>query len=517
MEPIPVGGTMILEIGDGSLPVLKILDSAGNPLPVAPDAVEAGPVGARAAVPFLGPWHLVGGNEDTWASLQLNDPQSPNLVLLRARTRGSEGDTISVTVSPASLAQSPALAANGSFITVAGKVHKEGAAFQLLNADNSVLAILRRGATAGFDSFTDAPAIVRGDLYSNGANPPILSAKTAAALFDVEILGIDPNGTATIESYAAVTIGMGFDQPESLAAQILGKPSQAVVAEEISKTSGFELSRGKTNWNFLVCDGARFDSAVFDTARFAGGPCFAPGVFDASRFANMPPESEAAVFAGDPSTITANVTFRWMSYQPGSFTVNLPADLPEQFGARFDQALFGSESKKPEAYSGIVMEPATDTDYLETRITGHSSLVIASTVNRVPIGWDPSIIPFHHPRAHNLTGGTDTSPASIFLSEPGVPTFVELTAVLPGTWGNAIEVTAAKISPGRFEVTIGYQAASFESARETVFAGKVLSAGEDPLPPLTGLLLKPRPVGVLQGKAAGVLAKVTRERAWSDR
>jgi hypothetical protein len=73
-----------------------------------------------------------------------------------------------------------------------------------------------------------------------------------------------------------------------------------------------------------------------------------------------------------------------------------------------------------------------------------------------------------------------------------------------------------KVSPGRFDVTVGYRAATFESARETVFAGEVLSAGEDPLPPLTGQLLKPRPVGVLQGKAAGVLAKVTRERAWSD-
>jgi len=519
MEPIPVGGTMFLQSGDGSLPTLRILDSIGNQLPVSSDSLEAGPLGTRATVPFLsllGPWYLVGGNEDTWASLQLNDPQAPNLLLLRARTRGSNGDSIGVTVDPASLTQVPAPATNGSLTTLIGKIHMQDTSFQLLNADNSVLAILRKGATTGFDSFADTPAIVRGNLYANGANPPILSAQFVAALFDVKILGIDTSGTTTIETYGSVSIGMGLDQPESLAAQILSKPSQSVVAEEISKISAFELSRGKTNWTFLVCDGARFDFAVFDAATFAGGACFEPGVFDASRFANMPPESEAAVFSGDPSTITANLKFSWLSCQPGSFDVNLPADLPGKFGARFDEALFGSDGKAPETYSGIVMEPPTDTDYLKTRINGHSSLVVADTVDRVPIGWDASMIPFHHPRAQNLTGGTDTGPASIFLSEPGVPTFVKLTAKNPGTWGNAIAVSAVKLSPGRFEITVGYQAASFESARETVFAGKVLSAGDDPLPPLTGLLLKPRPVGVLQGKAAGVLAKVTREGAWSD-
>jgi hypothetical protein len=516
MELIPVGGTMILESGEQFLPTLKILDSAGNSVLVSASSIEAGPLGARVAVPFVGPWHLIGGSEDTWAALQLNDPQAPNLLLIRARTRGPNGDGISITAVQASLAQSPAPTAYGSFATLAGRLHKKDAAFQLLNADNSVLAILRRGSSSGFDSFADAPVIIRGNLYFNGANPPILAAQSVAALFDVTILNVDPSGTATTETYAAVSIGMGLDQPESLAAQILSKPSQAVVAEEIGKTYGFELSRGLSKWNFLVCDGARFDSAVFDAARFAGGLCFEPGVFDASRFANSPPESEAAVFAGDPSTTTANIKFRWLSHQPGSFVVNLPADLPEKFGARFDQALFGSDGAAPESFPSIVMEPSTDLDYLETRIKGHSSLVMASTVDRVPIGWAPSTIPFHHPRARNLTGGTDTSPAAIYLSEPGVPKFIKLTAKNAGTWGNAIEVSAVKVSPGRFDVTVGYQAASFESARETVFAGKVLSAGEDPLPPLTGLLLKPRPVGVLQGKAAGVLAKVARERAWSN-
>jgi hypothetical protein len=106
---------------------------------------------------------------------------------------------------------------------------------------------------------------------------------------------------------------------------------------------------------------------------------------------------------------------------------------------------------------------------------------------------------------------TETHPTAILLADRGVPGFIELNALAAGQWGNTIEVTARKASPGRFDVTIGYQAARFENARQTVFAGKILAPGEDPLPALTDEVLKPRPVGVVQGKAAGVLAQVTRD------
>lgn len=515
MAPIPVGGSLTLSGSDASLLELKIADSGGNAIPVSPSVLITGPLGPQTLLPFTGAFHLCGGSVDDWASLQLNDPQAPSIVVIRARNRGFPGDGILVTATPAALPQVPRPNATGAQTTLAGKLHRAGSSYQLLNADNSVLAVARPSAGVSFENYLEAPVILRGTLYADQPNSPLLAAHSIAALFDVTVTG-DAADISTIEKYPGVSIGMGTDQPESLVKQILSRPSRWVVALELSKIAALTVPRGRSDWSFLTCDSSRFDYSHFDSALFAGGPCVEAGLFDVSRFANMPPESEAAVFAGDPAFASAQVTFQWIYHQPGSFTVNLPADLPEKFGARFDQARFGADKAAPETYLGVVMEPAIDKDYLKTRVNAQSSLVNADFVALVPIGWNPVPIPFHHPRTNSLSGGTDTSPAAIYLSEPGVPGFIQLQAKHAGTWGNTIEVSAVKVSPGRFDVTIGYQAARFENARETVFAGKVLSAGEDPLPPLTGQMLKPRPVGVLQGKAAGVLARVNRERAFSE-
>lgn len=109
-----------------------------------------------------------------------------------------------------------------------------------------------------------------------------------------------------------------------------------------------------------------------------------------------------------------------------------------------------------------------------------------------------------------------TRQARLYLKEADVPDFIELKAVRPGAWGNAIAVTARKAGPASFDITISYQGARFENARQIARLGRIYKPGQDALPVLLEELLKPTPVGILQAKAAGIQANITRDRAESD-
>jgi hypothetical protein len=111
-------------------------------------------------------------------------------------------------------------------------------------------------------------------------------------------------------------------------------------------------------------------------------------------------------------------------------------------------------------------------------------------------------MPFRKPR--HLTLGGETQAARIYLSEEGIPGVLELESKIPGDAGNSIRVTARKSGPARFDVTVAFIGGRFETARKIVEGA--------PLPSLTETLLQPGPVGILQGKAAGVRAEVTRDR-----
>jgi hypothetical protein len=228
-------------------------------------------------------------------------------------------------------------------------------------------------------------------------------------------------------------------------------------------------------------------------------------VFNVSRFTCPPPNTDSTVFASAeaPPHPPVEIRFHWLQHQPGAFTVNLPADLPERFGGRFNQARFAKAGDKPEGFKDVVTEPVTDPDFLVNRMAS-SDLVSAKQVDRVPIGFVAADIPFRKPR--RLTGGSDTASARLYLAEKDVSGFIELSAREPGAWGNAIAVAVRKSGPARFDVSVSYQAARFENARRVVLGGAEL-------PALTEDLLKPGPVGVLQAKAAGVKAQVTRDRA----
>lgn len=301
--------------------------------------------------------------------------------------------------------------------------------------------------------------------------------------------------------------GMASDIPD---AQILVENLDAQKSCEgqdggQDKAAALLLSQGRSQWAYLDCLGTRFDRDRFNAAHFVGTECAERGVFNVSRFTCPPPSTDSTIFAsaGDPPDPLVEIRFHWLQHQPGAFTVNLPADLPERFGGRFNQARFAKAGDKPEEFKDVVTEPVTDPDFLVNRIAG-SALVAAKQVDRVPIGFVAAEMPFRKPR--RLTGGSDTASARLYLAEKDVTGFIELSARESGAWGNAIAVAARKSGPARFDVTVSYQGARFENARLVALGGKHL-------PTMIGDLLRPGRVGVLQAKAAGVKAKVTRDRA----
>jgi hypothetical protein len=111
-------------------------------------------------------------------------------------------------------------------------------------------------------------------------------------------------------------------------------------------------------------------------------------------------------------------------------------------------------------------------------------------------------MPFRKPQF--LTLGARDRAARLYLSEQGLNGFIRLDAKEVGTWGNEISVSARQSGPATYDVSIIYRGGRFEQARSIV-QGKPRETIQE--------FLQPGPTGVLQAKAAGVRAEVTRERA----
>jgi hypothetical protein len=147
----------------------------------------------------------------------------------------------------------------------------------------------------------------------------------------------------------------------------------------------------------------------------------------------------------------------------------------------------------------------SDSNFLTKLISGRpSDLVTAEVVGPVPpLGFKAAVMPFRKPQYLSL--GTESTRASLYLAETGLDGLIEVRAKDPGTWGNQIAVTARLSGPATYDVEISYQGARFENAREVV---------RGLAPPVSAAdLVQPSPIGVLQAKAAGVLAQVTRDGA----
>ncbi|QTE27769.1 hypothetical protein [Pengzhenrongella sicca] len=265
-------------------------------------------------------------------------------------------------------------------------------------------------------------------------------------------------------------------------------------------TRALTVRRGRNRWSFTQCRAARFDEAVFDTDRFAGGACTEEAVFDLSRLG--PAETPAVFAAAATHAATAHVAVTWDAHEAGAFEVSLPRELDVRFGVELGQARFGAA--EPELLPGVVTEPLTDDQHVVTRINTGSRLIEARLAPAVPIGWAPVALPFRDPAP--LTLGRPDAEARLYVSGPGLaPGFLELRAAEVGAYGNEITVTARVAGPAIYDLEVRLPGGRFENARAVVFG--------PPLPTLADDLLAPRPVGVGTAKAAGIRAHVTRDRA----
>lgn len=482
-----------------------IMDKEGKQRPVKESEVIVGPFGSQTWVPFEGVWYLT-GDENNVPTLQLNNPLASNIVILRARLPICEDSRISLKVVESDLGDisSQSTTNDGSSTHLIGRVRWNEGIFHLKDADDAVIAQLRGGKGVELNAFKDKVVRVTGQLHVG--EPPLFIVSHIAQLFNVTIHAEAKEGVAADEEYPAVTIGLDTKSSDSLIWQINTGPSQLVKAEELNKGTVLTLPRGSSEWIYLDCLASRFNQARFDIDKFAGGTCIERGVFNVSRFVNAPPEQVIAVFASS-GTITdppVDINFRWLQHQPGAIEVQLPADLHERFGGRFNEARFGRKEDAPELYEDAVTEPSDDPKYIVTLLKEKSSLVEVKEegiVQVVPLGWTAIEMPFRKPQF--LTLGDDNNAARIYLAEEGVDGFIELRAKKKGKGGNKISVAARKSGPAMFDVTINFIGGRFESARQVVLG--------DPLPELASELIKPGRVGVLQAKAAGIKINVARE------
>jgi hypothetical protein len=281
------------------------------------------------------------------------------------------------------------------------------------------------------------------------------------------------------------------------------------------------MPRGVSHWTFLECTGARFDEARFDQDHFAGFPCTTLGIFDVSRLDGTG-GSGASIFwpPPPPPEPAARLSFHWEEYRNGAFELNLPAELAPVFGGRFNEARFGL-GKKSEKFERVVFEPEDDPDFIVTLINANSKLVEASDkFTNVPIGFEGQRAPFRKPRF--LTLGDAAAPSRIYLREEGFPGIIELKARENGDWGNQISVSLRPDGPARYQLEIFFEGERFEGARDLVLGGADPIAPPPPPSDLPACARKPLPFaslpapGVLQGKAAGVRARVTRDRTGGD-
>lgn len=477
-----------------------------RPLPA--DRIFVGPFGAQVHVPFMLSWRLRGGTYDM-PTLQLNNPLEPKIVLLHAR-QSSALIRARAVESAALSAEVPA--ARGQYVRLTGRVNQHEGTYQLLGQSDVVLAELR----ASVDITPLVGRVVTADGTLHEAEIPVMIADAVATVFDVTLRDERASGANGTETYTAVTIGReDIDSQDSLIWQ-LQRHSKLVKGELWDKV--LPLPMGRSVWRYLDCLDSRYNRDNYNAARFAGGMCYEPGVFNVSRFAAQP-ESVIAVYGSihaqpDPPV---EITFRWQRYQPGVFEVNLPAELPERFGGRFNETRFGSA--QPELFQQVVMGPVADKNYVVNLINGgdaergieRSHLIGAESVTFVPVGFKAVEMPFRDPVYLQL--GTENKVASLYLLEPGVPDkYVRLYASEEGVWGNRISIVIRPAGPAMYDLLVSYTDQRYENARKVVL-GKNIEDRDLDLPAEVTRLVEPGPVGILQAKAAGVRATVTRDRA----
>ncbi len=486
----------------------EVIPAEGEPYPVSASEILVGPLGAQAFVPFEGDWRLTSEGRGP-ATLQLNNSLASAVALLQVREPGTEV-TVNVLESKLTSPPPPLPEADGSTARVVGRVRVDKEEYRLVDAGGNPIVRLLPGPDINLRDYRSHVVAATGPLHPGA--PPEMLVRGINRLFDVTLSSALDRDQP--ETYPGVTIGAGAAEEDSLVRQLNAgtqtvPASKLVRAEELDKATVLRLPRGKTIFRYLDCLGSRFDQARFDQSYFPDGVCGERGIFDVSRFTHVPPERIRAVFASkDPlSDPPVKIEFRWTTFQAGSFVVNLPADLPPRFGGRFDETRFGQGKGAPELYAGAVAEPVTDDKFLVNLISpasgDKSNFVRARVVPIKDLGWAAVKMPFRQPQP--LTLGQPGQAARLYLEEEGLAGFILLEAKEEGAWGNEIAVSARQVGPAIYDVSVIYRGGRFESARAIVLG--------PPPGELTKDLVKPSPAGVLQAKAAGVRAEVTRDRA----
>jgi hypothetical protein len=361
---------------------------------------------------------------------------------------------------------------------------------------------LSHGGTWTIDDNGAAEAEAEIELLAvRGIAAPGIANVSAAVELRV-LTAIDAGGRLLLRPTEDGAVEATVTSPSGSTARV---PPEAILIRSTGPDGGPDpllIVRGRSEWRYLECVGTRYDQAHFDADAFSGGPCTEIGVFDASSWGTVPDAPIKAVF-GDAAALpedSVEVSVRWTKHAPGSFAVNLPAELPPRFGARFGDGRFGS-GDQVEQYAGAVTEPTGDKKDLAVLVQS-SKLIDGRHVDTVPLGWSAVTLPFRRPQ--RLTIGAPGARAALYVREEDVPGFIELEAREDGPQGTSIVVTAPRSGPAEFDVTVSFEAGRFESARDVV-RGRPLSASADDL-------LRPGPIGVLEAKAAGIHAAVRRER-----
>lgn len=497
LEMVDAGETLVIEADESGLRA-TIYTASGEERPVNPDKFLSGPIGTQVLVPFSDAYSF---RQDAHqqAALQLNEPLSDTIIRLKAAA--AVANNLTIRVQPHDLETPTRLLEQGDSVELLGRLRLSPQP-QLVDVNGDDQIYLRAGAEVDLEPYNEQVVSVRGPLY--GDQPPLLEVHQIHPLFDVTVNYAPADAAVESEPYLAVTIGPDGDR--SLFQQVNAK-SQWLTAERLSKAEGLRLPRGISRWQYLDCYSSRFNYANFDHAYFVGDRCRERGIFNISRFRHIPPELVEAVFTGEETDPPVIVSAAWRAHQPGSFELHLPADLPERFGGRFNQTRFSQVTRQPELYPQSVLETTESEEFntehfLVSRINTISNIVTAALVDRVPLGWQAVTPPFRRPQL--LTLGSPDAAARLYLENPDAPSqFIQLEAKAAGTWGNEIAISVRSAGAAMYDVAIAYQASRFENARQVVLG--------PPLSTSTQELLKPGPVGVLQAKAAGVRAIVTRD------
>jgi hypothetical protein len=503
MRPLNAGDAANIWRGDDGRVRASIESPAGtDPVAVPPADIRSARLGGWASIPTPDmPW--TGARPVPNDGLQLANPWAgTDDVLPRV-------STLAIDVAPAQVTVTEVAGHDGDVVELTATLRTAADGWRLHGAADVELIAARAGASVVLAEHAGAVVGVRGTFRTDG---PYLLVTAISRRFDVTLLDQDAAAAVPAESYPDVTIGEPASR-SAFAGRIVARPSWLARVRNVQPT-GLGLARGRTHWQVLECAGSRFDSAVFadaddadeaqpHAARFAGGRCLVAGIFDVSNFV-IDGEPASAVFGvAPPGGPTTGWTFSWIYHAPGAFEVNLPADLPPRFGARFDQARFASDPERPELYDHVVTEPLEADDSLVKLVRARSVLVDAEAGTTVPIGFTAVTLPTRTPQF--LAGGTAQQAARVYLREAGGQGFIKLEARENGPDGNLISVSSRPAGPARFDVAIRTDGGRFESARAIV-------AGPAPL--LTERsTLEPTPLGVREARAAGTRVRVTRDRS----